>query len=97
MIPVLYGNWNGEVEDAQSFEAIAREELDGVFSVLANQEMRITWSSWQCALSRINILTEKNLTSLYNFINIKGKPTISLSALNQAYRPHIFRLKPDKG
>jgi len=58
----------------------------------------ISWSEWLVMIAFGTQLKKKNLIKLFNFLNYKVdghqyEQAISLSALEKAYRPHVFRLR----
>ena len=58
----------------------------------------VDWSEWQIALAYETQLTEKNLRNVYQFLNLKNnRAGIKLKHLQNAMKPHIFRLKLARG
>jgi len=57
----------------------------------------ITWSEWQGALAYQAQLTNKNLLNVFNYLDLKNKGEISFRTLEQAYKPHMFRLRLKQG
>ena len=58
----------------------------------------IPWSEFQVALAYETQLNEKNLRNVYQYLNMKNNSTgIKLKHLHSAMKPHIFRLKLERG
>ena len=57
----------------------------------------MTWSEWQVALAYNNQLTEKNLRNVYQFLNLKQRTALKLKHLHSALKPHIQRLRLQRG
>lgn len=57
----------------------------------------VTWSEWQVALAYNNKLSERNLRNVYQFLNLKNRKALKLKHLHAALKPHIQRLKLERG
>lgn len=74
--------------------SIADDQILKVFEKLdCDGNGSISYSEWLCALVFSDHMTQKNISNLYKFLDVKKKGAITMKDLERAYRPHLFRLK----
>jgi len=72
----------------------SKERLIEIYSFMDHDSNgEISYSEWFCALAFIKQLTIKNLSKVFQFLDLQSEGLIDLMQLEHAYRPHLFRLK----
>lgn len=85
-------------ELVRAFESInvhlTAEKLTEIWRYMDHDENgSVSFTEWMCACAFIHQLNEKNLKNVFKFLNLKEENSISITHLEWALRPHIFRLK----
>ena len=92
---------SGCITKEELCSALDEVSLDSTLSTKQNifmafdidQNDTISYSEWMSALVYQTQMNQRNLQSLFQFLDIKKKGAMSVRDLERAYRPHIFRLR----
>ena len=73
--------------------SVSESEVSRIFKLVnfSNTE-KISFSEWLCALALCTKLSEKSVANLYSFLDLSNNGKIKIRHLEQAYRPHLFKL-----
>lgn len=86
--------------ESQSPEEAKVKETKALFDKInkVKTDDTVDWSEWQIALAYETQLNQKNLRNVFQYLNLKSnKAGIKLKHLKSSMKPHIFRLKLDRG
>lgn len=88
----------GELTRKELQAALGEKYSDELYGAVDHDDGdSISFSEWLCALAYATQLTAKNLSNIFQFLDLKKQGKIKASDLELAYRPHMFRLRRRRG